>query len=47
MEELYKELQGRMSELESSESEEKDVRIKELTLVIVRVQQILLEKIDK
>jgi hypothetical protein len=48
MEELYKEMMGRLEYLESLEqTEENKTRINELTLGIVRVQQILLKDVKK
>ena len=48
MNDFYKELQGRMEYLESLEdSEEKNIRINELALTMFRVQQILLENLNK
>jgi hypothetical protein len=47
MEELYKELQERMKELEGSKkSKITDGRIAELKLVIIRVQRILLDSLN-
>lgn len=53
MDELYKELQGRMKELESRkpsinafESKITEGRIAELQLVIVRVQRLLLDSLN-
>ena len=47
MNELYKELQERMKELESrKQSKITEGRILELQLVIVRVQQILLDSLN-
>ena len=47
MDELYKELQGRMKELESRKpSKITEGRIAELQLVIVRVQRLLLDSLN-
>ena len=48
MEDLYKEMNERLEYLESLEqTEETKTRINELTLCIVRVQQILLKNVKK
>lgn len=47
MDELYKELQERMKELESrKQTKITEGRIAELQLVIIRVQQILLDSLN-
>jgi hypothetical protein len=48
MEDLYKEMQDRLIYLESQDkTEENKWRIAEITLAIVRVQQLLLNNIKK
>ena len=46
MEEFYKEITGRLDYLKTLEqTEENKIRINEITLAIVKVQQILLKKL--